>query len=142
MDTGVAPSDREQMIHEHGSSVMPFDLTLTMHHFQILPDGGLETVTANDPTDNMQVWLIQRHLSELAAQFQHGDFSDPATLHGSDMPGLVELSTAGSRLQILYAATSDGGQIRFASQDPQIITALHQWFAAQLADHGADAIDR
>jgi hypothetical protein len=135
------PTDRQQMIHEYGSSVMPFDLNLTTHHFESLPDGGVETVTANDPTDQVQIGLIQQHLRELATQLQQGDFSDPATLHGATMPGLATLSTAGTRLQIRYAATADGARIRYTTQDAEILVAVHQWFAAQLADHGADAID-
>jgi len=62
-------------------------------------------------------------------------------LHGSDMPGLAKLTTAGSRLQIVYAATAVGAQIRYTTQNPDTLAALHQWFAAQLADHGADATD-
>jgi uncharacterized protein (DUF305 family) len=134
-------ASRQQMIHEHGSSVMPFDLSLTTHHFQVMSDGGMQTVTANDPTDEAQIALIQQHLSELAARFQEGDFSDPATLHGADMPGLVALSTAGSRLQVVYSPVGDGGQIRYTTQDPEVLTALEHWFAAQLADHGPDAMN-
>jgi len=141
MRESAASTDRQQMIHERGSSVMPFDLNQTTHRFQVLPDGGLQTVSANDPTNQTQITLIQQHLADEAARFQRGDFSDPATLHGSDMPGLAKLTTAGSRLQIVYAATAVGAQIRYTTQNPDTLAALHQWFAAQLADHGADATD-
>jgi hypothetical protein len=138
-DSSATP-DRQRMIHEHGASVMPFDLNRTLHHFQILPDGGLQTVTANDPTDQTQITLIQQHLADLAQRFQQGDFSEPAALHGADMPGLSDLAAAGSRLQIAYTALPNGAQLRFTTQDPDTLTALQRWFTAQLADHGPDAV--
>jgi uncharacterized protein (DUF305 family) len=133
-------TDRQQMIHEHGASVMPFDLDQTLHHFQLLPDGGLQTVTANDPANQTQITLIQQHLTDLAQRFQQGDFSEPAALHGAAMPGLSDLAAAGSRLQVAYTALPDGAQLRFTAQDPTTLTALQRWFAAQLADHGSDAV--
>jgi uncharacterized protein (DUF305 family) len=141
LHAGATTSDRQQIIHEHGSSVMPFDLSLTTHHFQMLPDGGLQTVTVNDPTDHAQIALVQQHLGELVAKVRRGDFSDPAALHGSDMSGLPVLSTAGIQLQIAYSAIPHGGQIRYTTRDPEILEALHEWFRAQLADHGSDATD-
>ena len=57
------------------------------------------------------------------------------------MPGLAELRTAGSRLQIDYSTTADGAQIRFTTTDHETLSALYQWFAAQLADHAPYATD-
>lgn len=140
MEGTPTTTDRQQMIHQHGSSVMPFDLDQTLHHFQLLPDGGLQTVTANDPTNQTQIALIQQHLADLAQRFQQGDFSEPAALHGTDMPGLSDLAGAGSRLQVVYTALPNGAQIRFTTQDPDMLTALQRWFTAQLSDHGPDAV--
>jgi uncharacterized protein (DUF305 family) len=133
-------TDRQQTIHERGASVMPFDLNQTTHRFQVLPDGGLQTVTAKDATNQTQIPLIQQHLAEEAARFQRGDFSDPASLHGQDMPGLAELTALAARIEVVYTALPDGAQIRYTTQDPAVLTAIHAWFAAQLSDHGADAI--
>jgi hypothetical protein len=140
MGSNDAPTDRQQMIHQQGASVMPFDLDQTQHHFQLLPDGGLQTVLANDPTNQTQITLTQQHLADLTQRFQQGDFSEPASLHGGDMPGLSDLAAAGSRLQVAYTTLPDGAQLRFTTQDPTTLTALQQWFAAQLADHGSDAV--
>jgi uncharacterized protein (DUF305 family) len=140
MGSSTPTTERQQMIHEHGSSVMPFDLNRTLHHFEVLPDGGLQTVTANDPSDQTQITLIQQHLADLAQRFQQGDFSQPASLHGADMPGLGALVANAALLDVAYTALPDGAQIRYTTQDPATLAALQQWFAAQLTDHGADAV--
>ena len=135
------PAAGQQITRERGSSVMPFDLNQTIHRFQVLPDGALQTVTANDPGNRAQITLIQQHLADLSQWFQLGDFSAPATLHGADMPGLSELAAAAgaSRLEVVYTALRDGAQLRYISHDAATQEALQRWFAAQLADHGADA---
>jgi uncharacterized protein (DUF305 family) len=130
---------RQQMIHQRASSVMPFDLDQTLHRFLVLPDGGLQTVTANDPTNREQIVLIQQHLADEAARFQEGDFSDPAALHGADMPGLTELTTLATQVDVVFSNLPDGAQIRYTTSDVAALTALQRWFAAQLADHGSDA---
>jgi hypothetical protein len=134
-----ATTARQQTIHERASSVMPFDLDQTLHRFLVLPDGGLQTVTANDPTNREQIVLIQQHLADEAARFQEGDFSDPAALHGADMPGLTELTTLATQVDVVFSNLPDGAQIRYTTSDVAALTALQRWFAAQLADHGSDA---
>jgi hypothetical protein len=83
--------------------------------------------------------LIQAHLREESEKFRKGDFSDPAKIHGENMPGLVELKTAAGKIDIRYTALPDGAQIRYLTKDPKMVTALHQWFTAQLSDHGHHA---
>ncbi len=39
---------RQAEVAEAGSAIMPFDLKRTTHFFEVLEDGGLQTVTAND----------------------------------------------------------------------------------------------
>jgi len=133
---------RQTMIHEHGSLVMPFDLDKTLHVFKLTKDGGLQQVRAKDPEDMEQIRLIQQHLTEEAERFARGDFSDPAALHGEDMPGLQVLERSGRDLTVSYRDLPDGAEITYKSTDPKILEGIHQWFAAQLHDHGADATDK
>lgn len=121
---------------------MPFDVSKAIHVFEMTEDGGIQQVVARDPADAKQVMLIQQHLQHEAERFQKGDFSDPATLHGEDMPGLRELSAGANHLVVTYASLSNGGEIRFATQDKRLVTAVHRWFGAQLSEHGADATSR
>jgi len=83
--------------------------------------------------------LIQSHRKEESEKFRKGDFSDPAKIHGEDMPGLAELKTGAQKIAVRYTALPDGAQIRYSTKDPKIVTALHQWFTAQLSDHGHHA---
>ena len=135
-----APPTRQEEVATRGAQVMPFDLEQTMHMFQPLADGGMQTVTAKDPANSEQITLIQAHLKEEAEKFRRGDFSDPAKIHGADMPGLAALQAGAQRLDVQYATLPDGAQMRYTTTDPGLILALHQWFAAQLSDHGHHAV--
>jgi hypothetical protein len=72
-------------------------------------------------------------------RFQHGDYSDPATLHGADMPGLKEIQTGAPHIKVSYTPLPNGAEIMFETTDAHLLTALHRWFGAQLSEHGADA---
>jgi hypothetical protein len=131
---------RQAMVHTMGSQVMPFDLDRTTHVFEMTDTGGVQRVLVKDPSDATQIALVQQHLQHEAMQFRAGDFDDPASIHGTDMPGLHALAAGAAKISVEYTALPNGAQIAYTTQDPQLITALHQWFGAQLADHGHDAM--
>src|SRR3989338_2351658 len=85
-------AQRQQMIHERGSLVMPFDLSQTTHYFNFTDDGGFMQVNAKDPNNQNQIELIRSHLKQEQENFKNADFSDHKTLHGEKMPGLAVLS--------------------------------------------------
>jgi hypothetical protein len=132
---------RQAQVAARGAQVMPFDLEQTIHVFQRLDDGGRQTVTAKDPSNTQQIALIQSHLQHEADRFRQGDFSDPARIHGDDMPGLAELKAGFAQIDIRYTALPNGGEIRYTTTGPALVTALHQWFMAQVSDHGRHAVD-
>jgi len=136
------PTNRQEMVHDMGSSVMPFDLDKTTHIFKVTDTGGIQQVIAKDTDDQEQIALIQQHLQHEAMQFSMGNFSDPSTLHGPDMPGLKGLEAGAAQIKVEYTALPNGAQLTYTTPDPQLITALHQWFGAQLSDHGQDATDQ
>jgi hypothetical protein len=130
---------REQLIADRSAEVMPFDLAATTHHFEPTPQGGLQTVIADDPADQRQVELVQQHLRDEAAAFARGEFSDPARIHGAEMPGLVTLEANADRLGIAFRTRADGAELRYTTDDPVVLEALHDWFAAQTSDHQGHA---
>ena len=136
------PSEHQAMVHEMGRSVMPFDLSKTLHVFEMTEDGGIQQVIIKTPDDAAQIALIQQHLQHEAMKFSNGDFSDPSSLHGAQMPGLKELAAGVAKIKIEYSALSNGAHLTFTTQDIHLITAIHRWFGAQLSDHGADATYR
>ena len=134
--TSVRASEKQpNEIYERGSQVMPFDQNITKHTFMPNSNGGVQTVTANDSSDSEQIKLIRSHLKEEAEKFEQGDFSDPATIHGEDMPGLAELQAGADRVDVQYNELPDGANLVYSSRDSEMITTLHQWFKAQNQDH-------
>jgi len=118
---------------------MPFDISKTVHIFTMTESGGIERVIVRDPRDAAQVTLVRQHLRKEAERFGKGDYSDPAALHGAQMPGLRDLQAGAKRISVSYAALPEGAQITFKTADRHLLTAIHRWFGAQLSEHGADA---
>ena len=79
------------------------------------------------------------HLKHKAVAFQLGDYGDPATLHGNDMPGLKELQAGAKTIEVSYTVLPDGAELVFKTTDLHLLTAIHRWFGTQLSEHGADA---
>jgi hypothetical protein len=133
------PDPRQAEVADRGAEVMPFDLDRTTHVFTDRPDGGRQVVTADDPGDAEQVRLIREHLAQEAAAFERGDFGDPATVHGEQMPGLAALRAGAGRIAVVYEDLPAGGQLTYTTADPALVGALHDWFDAQVSDHGSHA---
>jgi hypothetical protein len=132
-------TNRQNEVAARGASVMPFDLERTTHQFTKTDTGGVQTVVADDPQDTTQIDLIRQHLTDEVARFQRGDFTDPAAIHGNQMPGLQTLRGHGGRITIAMQTTPDGGRITYTTTVPELVDALHAWFDAQVSDHGAHA---
>lgn len=140
--TAAAPAspERQAEVATRGAQVMPFALGATSHVFTKSRNGGLQQVLVRDPKDKEQLRLVRSHLREIAGRFQAGDFSAPARIHGASMPGLEQLAQARpGEITIHYRELFNGAQIRYATSNPALVPVLHQWFDAQLSDHGADA---
>ncbi|WP_063780705.1 hypothetical protein [Nonomuraea sp. SBT364] len=134
-----ALAERQAEIADKGQQVMPFDLERTTHRFTKTATGGVQTVTADDPADAQQVKLVREHLAMEAANFRQGDYGDPASIHGTEMPGLRELEQGHSRIDIRDTPITAGSQVTYTTSDPLLIKALHAWFDAQVTDHGRHA---
>lgn len=137
----AADKARQEAVAERGADVMPFDLEATTHIFTKIEMGGIQQVIVKNASDTTQIGLIRKHLKKIAAQFSKGDFSDPSHIHGTEMPGLAELKTAQpGEIKIHYRQLKKGAEISYMTNNPKLVEALHQWFDAQLADHGKDAM--
>lgn len=137
--TGAFGETPQEHVHGNSHAVMPFDLSRTVHVFTMTVSGGIERVVAKDAADAVQVTLIRQHLRKEAERFSKGDYSDPAALHGANMPGLDDLRAGAKRVRVSYSELPDGAQITFTTTDLRLLTAIHRWFGAQLSEHGADA---
>ncbi len=129
----------EEAVAERGAPVMGFDLDRTTHRFTPTPTGGAQTVIADDPEDDEQIAIIRDHLEHEAARFRRGDFDDPANIHGDDMPGIAILRREHEQLDVTFTIAEAGATITYESDDATVVAAIHDWFEAQLHDHGAHA---
>jgi predicted LPLAT superfamily acyltransferase len=138
-DTAEDPTARQAEVAERGASVMPFDLEATTHRFELVDNGLVQTVVADRPSDREQVALIREHLIAEAERFRRGDYSDPTAIHGEDMPGLAGLKDGAGDITVDFEQMADGARLRFTTDDPDLVNALHRWGAVQVTDHGAHA---
>ena len=137
----IASEDRLNEVANRGAHVMPFSLGQTTHIFSKTEKGGLQQVIVKDISNAEQIKLIQEHLSKISQEFMKGDFSDPAKIHGENMPGLAELRMAKpGQINIVYKELPHGAEIIYSTDDKKLIEAVHKWFDAQLSDHARHAV--
>lgn len=137
----AADAAREAEVARRGPDVMPFDLKATQHIFTKKADGGVQRVVARRKGDSQQVKLVREHLREIESQFRQGDFSGPTHIHGENMPGLEQLKAAkAGDIRIAYRQVPGGAELAYRTRKPELVTALHAWFDAQVSDHGTDAM--
>jgi len=132
--------DGQAEVRKAGARVMPFDLDKTKHSFVKTNEGGVQTVVSLDPADTEQVELVRQHLTEIRSEFAAGRFDDPTSIHGSNMPGVAQLAAGVQRLNITYRDVDGDGEITYRTYDGSLVGALHDWFDAQVSDHGSDAV--
>ncbi len=130
---------RQAQVEQRGATVMPFDINRTTHVFRSTPTGGTQQVVAKSGDATHQVALVRSHLRKEARRFAAGDFSDPMAIHGMTMPGIDVLRAGFDHVDVTYTSIARGAQITYRTSDPHLVDALHQWFDAQLMDHGAHA---
>ena len=137
----AADAQRQADVAKLGADVMPFSLKETTHIFIKTAEGGVQRVVAKSAKDSQQVRLVRQHLRDIQSQFLKGNFSDPTYIHGAEMPGLADLKAAKQgQIAIDYKDVDAGAELVYRTADAKLVAALHQWFDAQLSDHGADAM--
>jgi len=138
----MADAQRQAEVANRGKDVMPFALAATTHIFTKSAEGGVQRVVTKKSSDKTQVKLVRQHLHEIRDQFLQGDFSGPSHIHGQEMPGLAELKAAKpGHIDIAYRDVKAGAELTYKTSDVFLVAALHQWFDAQLSDHGKDAME-
>lgn len=137
----TASPERLNEVTQRGMHVMPFDLKQTQHLFNKTETGGVQQVSVRDAGNSKQIALVRQHLVKISGEFNRGDFSNPEKIHSKDMPGLATLRRAKpGQLDIQYQALPNGAEITYSAEDKTLISAIHDWFDAQLLDHGPDAM--
>jgi hypothetical protein len=123
-------------LQDRGHTTMGVDQYTSTHRFDDLPDGG-RIELQRDQDDPEGVAQIRAHLQHIAAAFKTGDFSDPAVVHGHEMPGTDVMAQKKDGITYTYAPLPRGGEVRIRTQDPEALRAIHAFLAAQRGEHRA-----
>lgn len=139
LETASQPAEND--VRRRVQKVVPYDVDKTLQEFSKTVHGGVQHVVAKSADDGGQIKLIQEHLRKLADAFRKGDFSASERIHGVGMPGLAQLKMARpDEIRFDYKALPNGARIHYATEYPRYVQALHEWFDAQIQDHGNDLI--
>lgn len=132
-----AGTERINEVRQRSELALPFALDQTLQTFSKTVHGGVQHIVVKSAGDAQQVKLIQAYLQKLADEFRKGDFSETERMHGTNMPGLIQLKMAKTDdIKFEYKALENGAQIHYSTEYPQFVQALHEWFDAQMSDHG------
>jgi hypothetical protein len=106
----------------------------------VLPDGG-RIEFQYDSDDREAIAQIRRHLHEIQAAFQAGDFSTPAFVHDQEVPGTAVMAARRDQIDYLYRDLPRGGELRLVTQDAEALEAIGAFMAFQRDDHRAGGVD-
>lgn len=123
------------------SPLVSYDTQQALESFSKTVHGGIMHIVAKSADNIQQIKLIQQYLRQTAAEYKKGDFSSTERFHGADMPGLAQMKSAkADDIRYDYKTLQNGGQIHFSTEYPHLLNALHQWFDAQIKEHGSAAL--
>jgi hypothetical protein len=123
-------------VNDRGDQVMGFDHNKTTHRFRLISDGGAIEVEASDPEDTTSRDQIRQHLSHIARLFAEGDFTSPMLIHSQTPPGVPVMKRLKSTIKYRFENTERGGRIRITTSNREARSAIHDFLAFQIKDHG------
>ena len=131
---GTAASDHDATMHR-GEKGMGFSQTTTTHHFLLKADGGVISVSANDPKDSAARDHIRMHLSHIAHAFSTGDFDIPMFVHNQEAAGVPALKRLAKEIHYEFHETGHGGEVTISSKSAEAIDAIHDYLRFQIREH-------
>lgn len=126
---------------EHGRHVDSRHDTFGMSHdqsthsFRLFADGGAIELRATDAADATTIDAIRGHLQEITGQFDKGDFSAPAFVHGYAPDGVARLEQLRGTIGYRYQRLDDGGRIRITTKSADALAAIHAFLRFQVTEH-------
>jgi hypothetical protein len=129
-----ASHDHDAMMHR-GEKGMGFSQTATTHHFLLKPDGGVISVSANDPKDTASRDQIRMHLTHIAHSFSEGNFSIPMFVHDQEPPGVPTMKRLANEIGYKVRETQLGGEVAISSKSKEAVQAIHEFLTFQVREH-------
>jgi hypothetical protein len=121
-------------VQERGGMAMGVDQYTSSHKFETTPDGGRISLQ-RDTDDSVAVSQIRAHMRLIQHAFEAGDFSTPAFVHAREMPGTAVLAAKRDAITYRYEELPRGGSVVITTKDPEVLSAIAQFFEAQRSDH-------
>ena len=109
--------------------------TKSTHSFRLFADGGAIELRATDKADEATVAAIRKHLQEIAAEFEKGDFSTPAFVHGYPPDGVAQLERLRKDITYRQQRVDGGGRIRITARSAEALAAVHAFLRFQVIEH-------
>jgi hypothetical protein len=121
-------------LQARGQMAMGVDQYASVHHFDLLPDGGRIALQMKQD-DSLATAQIRAHLKLIQHAFEAGDFSTPEFVHMRTMPGTEVMVARRERIKYEYSDLPRGGEVRLTTSDPAALEAIRNFMAAQRGDH-------
>ena len=138
--SGCSPgsaADRDfEAVQSRGRVAMGVDQYTSTHLFQPRSDGG-RIELQRDHADSAGRAQILRHMHEIAAAFEAGNFSVPGFVHAREVPGTRLMAARRNEIRYEVESLPRGGALRLTSRDSLAVSAIHSFLAFQRKDHRA-----
>jgi hypothetical protein len=121
-------------LQARGKMAMGVDQYASVHHFDLLPNGGIIALQMKDD-DSLAIAQIRAHLKLIQHAFEAGDFSTPQFVHVREMPGTDVMARRRAQIKYAYNDLPRGAEVRITTSDPEALEAIGNFLAAQRGDH-------
>lgn len=122
-------------LNKRGNKAMGFSQQKTSHHFYLKQDGGVIEVSTNSAKNKISQNQIRQHLMQISQMFGDGNFSIPFAVHAQVPPGVEVLKRLKAAINYQYQETPLGGRVNISTNNPEALTAIHEFLRFQINDH-------
>ena len=121
-------------LQQRGKTAMGVDQYASRHQFEALADGG--RIALQQPGgDSAAVQTIRSHIQDIARAFSKGDFSTPAFVHMTNVPGTAVMAAKKDVIRYEYRLLENGAELRIYTSDKEALAAIREFMAFQRKDH-------
>jgi hypothetical protein len=128
--------DRRAAVDHRHDEVTGVGHEASVHHFLLVPDGGVIRLEVTDGTALAERERIRAHLRHVARAFAAGDFHLPLLIHDQVPPGAAVMKDKRAAIKYAFRPTDAGGEVRISTKDPAALAAIHRFLRFQIEDHG------
>jgi hypothetical protein len=121
-------------LQQRGKTAMGVDQYASRHQFEALADGG-RIVLQQAGGDSTAIQTIRSHIQDIARAFSNGDFTTPAFVHMTNVPGTAVMAAKKAVIRYEYRPLENGAELRIYTSDKEALAAIREFMAFQRKDH-------